>query len=241
MPPRETYRLTAPVILWWVWLAFVAANVVDWAAQGTSTRLAVHVGAIMLAVTGLVYALGLRPKVVADDAGLTVLNPFRDHRVPWAAVKDVDTADWVLVRTSGDRTIYCWALYVSARARRRANPPPRKSLAMAKLRGVAVDPGTGISSRLPDDAQYLASLPPAKAIAARLDARAQQARVRGDAARIASGEPTADAAAAADAADAAGASGSAGAAGAVTVSWARFPLAAVLAPAVAMLTVLLAT
>ncbi len=211
----DTYRLTAPVVLWWVWLAFVAANVVDWAVQGTSAGLAVRAGAIMLAVTGVVYALGLRPKVVADDAGITVVNPFRDHRVPWTAVKDVDTADWVLVRTAetaGDTAIYCWALYVSARARRRANTPLRKSLAMAKLRGVAVDPGTGISSRLPDAAQYLASLPPAKAIAARLDARAENARARNDSAVVP----------------------------AVTARWAWFPLAAVVAPAVAMLAVLLA-
>lgn len=193
----ETYRLTAPVILWWAWLAFVAANVADWAIQGTSMRLAVTVGAIMLAVTGLVYALGLRPKVVADDEGITVLNPFRDHRVPWTAVKDVDTADWVLVRTAGDKTTYCWALYVSARARRRATAQPSKSLAR-------------ISPRLPDEARYLASLPPAEAIAARLDTRAKKARARHDSA-----------------------------AGAVTVSWAWFPVAAVVAPAVAMLIVLL--
>ena len=209
---RDIYRLTAPVILWWVWLAFVAANAVDWAVQGTSARLAVNAGAIMLAVTGLVYALGLRPKVVADDEGIAVLNPFRDHRVPWTAVKNVDAADWVLVRAAGDKTIVCWALYVPARARRRANAPPRNSLAMAKLRGVAVDRGTGISPRLPDEAQYLASLPPARAIATRLDKRAAKARA-GD--------------------------GSAAAA-AVTVSWAWFPIAAVVAPGVAMLIVLLA-
>lgn len=195
---REIYRLTAPVILWWAWLVFVAANVVDWAIQGTTTRFAMTVGAIMLAVTGLVYALGLRPKVVADDGGITVLNPFRDHRVPWTAVKDVDTADWVLVRAAGDKTIYCWALYVSARARRRAVARPRKSAAR-------------ISPRLPDEAQYLASLPPATAIAARLDKRAEKARARNDAA-----------------------------AGTVTVSWAWFPVAAVAAPTAAMLVVLLA-
>jgi hypothetical protein len=48
---------------------------------------------------------GLRPKVVADDGGISVFNPFRDHRVPWTVVKDVDTADWVLVRAGG-KTIY---------------------------------------------------------------------------------------------------------------------------------------
>ena len=213
MPVRETYRLAPPVVLWWVWLAFVAANVADWAVQGTSAGLALTTGAIMLAVTGAVYALALRPRVVADEDGIAVLNPFRDHRVPWAAVRDVDTAEWVLVRTTGaagDKTICCWALYVSARSRRAANAPPRKSLAMSRLRGVATEPGTGISPRLPQQAQYLASMPPARAIAARLDSRAEKARAR---------------------------DGFAGAR--VTVSWAWFPIAAVAVPAVALVIVLL--
>jgi hypothetical protein len=214
MPARETYRLAPPVVLWWVWLAFVAANVADWAVQGTSAGLALTVGAIMLAVTGAVYALALRPRVVADEEGIAVLNPFRDHRVPWTAVRDVDTAEWVLVRAAGaagDKTICCWALYVSARSRRAGNAPPRKSLAMSRLRGVATEPGTGISPRLPQQAQYLASLPPARAIAARLDSRAEKARAR---------------------------DGSAGAM--VTASWAWFPIAGVAVPAIALVIVALA-
>ena len=210
---RETYRLAPPVAAWWVWLAFVAANVADWAVQGTSAGLALTVGAIMLAVTGAVYALALRPRVVADADGIAVLNPFRDHRVPWTAIRDVDAAEWVLVRAAGaagDKTICCWALYVSARSRRAANTPPRRSLAMSRLRGVATEPGTGISPRLPQQAQYLASLPPARAIAARLNSRAEKARAR---------------------------DGSAGAV--VTVSWAWFPIAAVAVPAVALGIVLL--
>ena len=210
MPVRETYRLAPPVVLWWVWLAFVAANVADWAVQGTSAGLALTVGAIMLAVTGAAYALALRPRVVADEEGITVLNPFRDHRVPWTAVRDVDTAEWVLVRTAGDKTICCWALYVSARSRRSASAPPRKSGAMSRLRGVATEPGTGISPRLPQQAQYLASLPPARAIAARLGREAEKARARDR---------------------------SAGAR--VTVSWAWFPISAVAVPAVALVVVLL--
>jgi hypothetical protein len=211
MPVRETYRLAPPVVLWWVWLAFVAANVADWAVQGTSAGLALTVGAIMLAVTGAVYALALRPRVVADEEGIAVLNPFRDHRVPWSAVRSVDTAEWVLVRAAGDKTICCWALYVSARSRRAADAPPRKSLAMARLRGIAAEPGTRISPRLPEQARYLASLPPARAIAARLDSRAAKARAR---------------------------DGSAGAT--VTVSWAWFPIAAVALPAVALVIAALA-
>lgn len=210
MPARETYRLAPPVAAWWVWLAFVAANVADWVVQGTSAGLALTTGAIMLAVTGAVYALALRPRVVADEDGITVLNPFRDHQVPWTAVRDVHTAEWVLVRADGDKAICCWALYVSARSRRAANAPPRKSRAMSTLRGVATKPGTEISPRLPQQAQYLASMPPARAIAARLDSRAEKARAR-------------DVSAGASA----------------TANWARFPIAAVAVPAVALVVILL--
>ena len=214
MPARETYRLAPPVVLWWAWLAFVAANVADWAVQGTSAGFALTVGAVMLAVTGAIYALALRPRVVADTDGIAVRNPFRDHRVPWTAIRGVDTAEWVLVRATGaagDKTICCWALYVSARSRRAANARPRRSLAMSRLRGVATESGTGISPRLPHQAQYRASLPPARAIAARLDSWAAKARARD------------------------------GSAGAVTASWAWFPVAAVAGPAIALVIVLLAT
>jgi len=54
--------------------------------------------AILLLVTGLMYTLALRPRVVADGAGLTVVNPFRVHRIPWRLITSVDTAEWVRVR-----------------------------------------------------------------------------------------------------------------------------------------------
>ena len=176
---RETYRLAPPVVLWWVWLAFVAANVADWAVQGTSAGLALTVGAIMLAVTGAVYALALRPRVVADEEGITVLNPFRDHRVPWTAVRDVDTAEWVRVRYragADDKILHCWALYVSARARRKiARGPsrPRRRLLAGGFGAPVAE-----NSRLPEEARHLASLPMAQAVATRLDARAGRERAR---------------------------------------------------------------
>jgi hypothetical protein len=62
----------------------------------------------MLAVTGAVCALALRPGVVADEEGIAVLSPFRDHRVPWTAVRSVDTAEWVLVRAAGRHPAGRW-------------------------------------------------------------------------------------------------------------------------------------
>ena len=84
MTERATLRLHPPVILWWVWVAFVLANVVDYAAQGLpSARFGALLAAVLLLVTGVVYTLALRPKVIEDGDGLTVVNPFRVHRLPW--------------------------------------------------------------------------------------------------------------------------------------------------------------
>src|SRR5579875_2963920 len=204
---REVLRLVPPVVLWWVWVAFVVANVADFTVQGlSSARLGAVVSAVLLFVTGLVYALALRPRVIVDGTGLTVVNPFRVHHVPWRLIQSVDTGEWMRVRYAAredrpadgppggghgpaggaapgpcpgtaPRTLHCWALYVSARARRkiaRGAPRPRRGLFAAP--GGSAAPGE--HPRLPDEARYLASLPVVTAIAARLDARAARERAR---------------------------------------------------------------
>src|ERR1700677_2969018 len=116
---REVIRLAPPVVLWWGWIAFVALNVVDYAVQGLpSARFGAVISAILLLGTGLAYTLALRPRVVLDAGGLTVVNPFRAHRVPWRLITSVDTGEWVRVRYGDGRKLECWALYVSARAKR---------------------------------------------------------------------------------------------------------------------------
>jgi Bacterial PH domain len=237
---REVFRLAPPLVLWWVWVVFSVANIADFAAQGvygSSPRFAIVVSAILVTVTGLAYALALRPRVVADQAGLTIVNPFRDHHVPWAAIQAVDTGDWVQVHYAPARdpddgsrarssvagkVISCWALYVSARTKRRAaraGPPPRQAgvlrPALPGARHATAagrEPGYGETSRLPEEAKYLASLPVAKAIAVRLDTRA--GRERTSAGRTAPPDP-------------------------VTARWAWSPVAAVLLPALALLIITL--
>lgn len=229
----EVFRLTPPVVLWWIWLAFAVANLVDLAVQGWPGHASLVVGAIVLLITGLAYALALRPHVVAGEAGLTIVNPFRDHHVPWAAIQRVDVGDWVRVHHTADgspaaerdkpgKAIECWALYVSASAKRReargAPPPmwtrsPQPGASLARRAG-ARQPDE--LARLPAEARHLASLPPAKAIAARLDTRAARERARQP--RPADlGQVTAQ----------------------VTAGWAWWPLAAVAAPAAALLIALL--
>jgi len=122
------------------------ANVADFVLQGASARFSIVVSAILLTITGLAYTLALRPRVIAEAAGLTIVNPFRDYHVPWAAILAVDTGEWVRVHyapseagpassaggagsanrapsptsSAGSKAISCWALYLSARTKRRA-------------------------------------------------------------------------------------------------------------------------
>jgi Bacterial PH domain len=216
-PDRDVFRLTPPVVLWWVWLAFAVANVADFAIQGAAPGFAIVVSAILVTITGLVYALALRPRVIAEPAGLTIVNPFREHHVPWAVVQAVDTGEWVRVHyapgpaatadppsisSAASKAISCWALYISAGAKRKAaraapaaapgfarpasRPQPQRTRSLSGRLASTADwlgttrqeAGLAGNSRLPEEAKYLASLPAAKAIAVRLDARADRERAR---------------------------------------------------------------
>ena len=217
---REVIRLTSPVVLWWVWIAFVALNVADYAIQGLSSARFGAVGsAFLLFITGLMYTLALRPRVVVDGAGVTVVNPFRVHRVPWRLITSVDTGDWVRVHYRdgagepggpADRIVHCWALYVSSRAKRKIARGPVRPRRGVLSRGFGAPPEE--NSRLPEEARYLASLPVTKAVAIRLDTRADRERARGPAG---AGQETAAA------------------------SWSWFAFAAVVVPALVLLVVLL--
>jgi hypothetical protein len=258
---RATIRLHPPVILWWVWVAFVVLNVADYSLQGLpSAHFTLVLVSLLLLVTGLVYALALRPKVIEDGDGLTAVNPFRVHRLPWPVIESVDTGEWVRIRytrvapgaasgvagvargtggTGGTgvsrRTgvargtdassgvVNCWALYVSTRARRTVavGAAPARADGMSRRLGGLVAQPSGYaqpSSRLPDEARYLASLPVSAAIAVRLNSRAEKERTRAEA----------------NGTDAANGTGEANVA---TTTWSWPALAAVTVPAVLLLVV----
>lgn len=175
----EVFRRTGPVVFWWVWLAFALLNVVDLVIQGPG-HFAVVVTAILVAVTGVVYACALRPRVVASDAGLAVRNPVRDYRIPWGAVEAVDVGDWVRVHcapapgAARGKTIDCWALFAPARYRRKAGRT-------AQTRAFAAGP------KVSDEAMRLMSMTAVQAMAREMDQRAQRERAAG----AASGAPAA--------------------------------------------------
>ena len=121
---RRVYRLVTSLVVWWTWVGLAALSLGDLIIQGhdyVSMKFALG----LLTVTGLVFALTLWPKVIADDSGLVVRNPLRSFAIPWGAVKGIFLADSVEIQCARgqqkkDKTVYSWALSSARRGRARA-------------------------------------------------------------------------------------------------------------------------
>src|SRR5580692_5846488 len=136
----QVFRSPTAFIVWWVWVLFAVGNLIDLAVQGRD-RLSLVAAAILVLVTGIAYVTAQRPRVIADTAGITIVNPLRDHHVGWAGVTKVDLADLLRVHCQqgpGDtKIIYSWAVHYSRR---------RKMVAETKARRTAARAGSGRSS-----------------------------------------------------------------------------------------------
>jgi len=131
----QTFRSPTALVVWVVWLLFAVGNWIDLAVQGRDHVSAIA-AALLLLGTGAAYVTAQRPRIIADDAGVTIRNPLRDHRVGWAGVAKVDLVDLLRVHCDGGTTrkkpkvISAWAVHYSwrrqfaaeARARRAAGP-----------------------------------------------------------------------------------------------------------------------
>src|SRR5215469_13904682 len=121
----EVFRSAGSLILSWAWFVVAVIILVDLAVQGRD-HTAVVTAAAVLVITGIVYACAYRPKIVADSAGISLMNPIRDHRVPWAAVVTVDVVNAVRVHctpapgTARGKVLYSWAMQSSPRSARKA-------------------------------------------------------------------------------------------------------------------------
>jgi hypothetical protein len=167
------FRHPTPLIIWWVWVAFAAANFIDVAVvEPGVTLLKVTVG--LLAVTGIAYATTLHARVESDDNGVTVYNPLRNHRAPWGAVEGIflgDSVEFVCHRTAPKKpkTIYSWALYSSRRSRARSQMQ-RNFFGTRRVE---------INSRAPVEAAELARKASAQLMATELGRLAVEARENG--------------------------------------------------------------
>jgi signal transduction histidine kinase len=175
---KKVFRLPAPLVLWWAWVAFAVANLADLAIQGRdATSVQIAIG--LLAITGVVYACAFRPRVITDAGGITMLNPLREYRVPWARVSDVYLGESVQVHvaaaapaTGKGKVLHSWALY-----------SPRRSRLKAEVRGRRMDRNLvsrpGGYARMPVEAREVAKQHPAELMAREIQSLAQKARERG--------------------------------------------------------------
>jgi hypothetical protein len=172
---KRVFRMTTPQVIWWAWVGLVVFSAADLLIQGHRlVPLGYAFGG--LAVTGVVFACTLWPRVTADEAGIRVLNPFRSFTIPWGAVRGIYLADSVEVKCARpepkkDKTVYTWAL-----------SSPRRARARAQLRAWQWDQGkrgrpSGYT-RMPQAAQSLTRMTTAEIMARELAAMSDEMRFK---------------------------------------------------------------
>ena len=245
-----TFRSSTAVIVWIVVLLFVVGNWVDLAVQGRD-HLSVVAAASLLLGAGVAYVTAQRPRIIADDAGMTIRNPLRDHRIGWAGVAEIDLADLIRVHCAwggppgaapADRehhkVISAWAIHYSRRrqfaseitARRGARRSTAAFPGGFGSRGVpyGTAPGRVHSSSAEAVAVQVVKLLQARATAAHAEAVWADGTVEIAAPATAETEPAAVTAVA-----------DKGMTEPLTSTWSRRALAALLIPALVLLVVVL--
>jgi hypothetical protein len=246
----QVFRSPTAVVVWVVWLLFAVGNWVDLAVQGRD-HLSVVAAAVLLLATGAAYVTAQRARIIADDAGVTVRNPLRDHRIGWAGVAEVDLVDLLRVHCAwggppgaapADRehhkVISAWAIHYSRRRQLAAEARSRRS---ARRSSSAFPVGFGRSYGSVAPAREPASAAEAEAekIVKLLQARATAARaeaVWADSTVEIAGAP---ASAAPETAPGTTAVATTGWTEPLTSTWSRRALAALLIPALILLIVVL--
>ncbi|WP_393916639.1 PH domain-containing protein [Halostreptopolyspora alba] len=103
----------------WLGVGLAALLMVDLATSDTDAGRLVP-GAALLCAVGGVYVLWLRPRVVATEHGVRLVNPMRETFVPWSAFTWADVTDVVRVH-AGDRVFRSWPLRETSRRKVRDN------------------------------------------------------------------------------------------------------------------------
>lgn len=134
----KKFRSPTAVIIWWIWLLFAVGNLVDLAVQGRD-HTSLVAAAILVLATGVAYVTALRPRIIADDAGITVRNPLRDYHIGWAWVTKINLADLLRVHCDWSsqagaapgtkqytKVISSWAVHYSRRRQLAAEARARR-------------------------------------------------------------------------------------------------------------------
>lgn len=227
---RRVYRLVMPQVIWWTWIAVVVLGLADLLVQGHDW-ISLKFGLGLLTATGVIFACTVWPRVIADDRGIIVHNPFRSFAAPWGGVNGIFLADSVEVQCARpapkkDKTVYSWALAA-----------PRRARARAELRGRQWDHGKrsrpSAYGRMPAAAKEVVKQTQAEVMARELARMSEQARSR----PAGSGSPNG---AAPDVTlDGTQLGTATSSADVLATRWAWQPLAAMLVPAIAFIAALL--
>jgi hypothetical protein len=246
----QIFRSPTAVVVWVVWLLFAAGNWIDLAVQGRD-HLSVVAAAVLLLATGVAYVTAQRPRIIADDAGVTVRNPLRDHRIGWAGVAEIDLVDLLRVHCAwggppgaapADRehhkVISAWAIHYSRRRQFAAEAKARRG-ARRSASAVPVGFGRSYGSAAPAREPVSGAQADAERIVKLLQARVTTAHAE---ALWADGTPETAGPTAVPAAQAASGTTAVAATGwaePLTSTWSRRALAALLIPALILLIVVL--
>jgi Bacterial PH domain len=175
--PPDVYRSIGALVVWWVWVVFAAANLVDLAIQGHD-HFAAMVAAVLVLITGITYIAAFRPRVVAGDENLMIKNPLRDHHVPWSCVESLDLRDSLEIHCRWEdggprhRKLYAWAVHSPRRTRVRAEMRARRKVNMEQKERTAFD-------KLPPEAKAAAVKTDEEQIIDSLRARAAKSKAAG--------------------------------------------------------------
>jgi hypothetical protein len=258
----QVFRSPTAVVVWVVWLLFAVGNWVDLAVQGRD-HTSVVVAAVLLLATGAAYVTAQRPRIIADDAGVTIRNPLRDHRIGWAGVAEVDLVDLLRVHCAwgpgGSRgvapqeqqhhkVISAWAIHYTRRrqlaAQARARRGARRSASAFPVgfgRSYGSAPVREPASAAEAEAEKIVKLLQARATAARAEAVWADSTVEIAGAAPATGTATAPGTEPApETTPGTTALATAGWTEPLTSTWSRRALAALLIPALILLIVILA-
>ncbi|TDC47207.1 PH domain-containing protein [Actinomadura sp. KC345] len=144
-----TIRSTGGRVAAYAWLTFAVLNIADLVfgitGDATYSLMSLTIGVLLLLGSGIAYTAGLRPAIVGDDDAVTVRNPLRDIRVPWAAVRSIKGTNAVVVRFAGpdggELETRAWVHQTSPRAQARAEARAKKEQART--------PGIDLRGRTP--------------------------------------------------------------------------------------------
>ncbi|MFD3446420.1 PH domain-containing protein [Microbacteriaceae bacterium 4G12] len=106
-PERIVLRPASSLWTFGIVAAFVLWLFVDAVLRG-ATEFALTALPWLLLILWTVYVLMLRPCVALGPDGITIVNVFRRHRIPWALVDDFTTRFSLLVRLKDGRAIRSW-------------------------------------------------------------------------------------------------------------------------------------